>query len=60
MTTVRFYNQLKLMAMVPEEMYSMEQVLLSVVFPIVVLEPIQVVEQVHQVEFKVVEEQQQW
>ena len=29
-------------------------------FPFVVLEPIQVVEQVHQVEFAVVEEQQQW
>ena len=50
--------QLKLKAMVPYGLYGMEQ--MSAVFPIVVLVPTQVVEQVHQVEFAVVEEQQHW
>ena len=49
---VQIYNQLKLKAMVPYGLYGMEQ--MSVVFPIVVLVPKQVVEQVHQVEFVVV------
>ena len=44
----------------PYEMYDMEQILLLVVFPIVVLEPIQVVVYIHQMEFAVVEEQRQW
>ena len=57
MIMVWFCNQLKLKAMDPYEMYGMEQILLSVVFPIVVLELIQLVEQVHQVEFVVFEEQ---
>ena len=51
MIMVWFCNWLKSKAMDPYEMYGMEQILLSVVFPIVVLEPIQVVEQIHQVEF---------
>ena len=50
--------QLKLKAMVPYELYSMEQ--MSVVFPIVVLVSTQVVEQVHQVVFVIVEEQRHW
>ena len=60
MIMVWFYKQSKLTAMVPEEMHSMEQVLLLLVFPIVVLEPMRVAEHIHQVEFVVVEEQQQW
>ena len=50
--------QLRLKVMVPYGLYGMEQ--MSVVFPIVILVPIQVVEQVHQVKFVVVEEQQHW
>ena len=57
---VWIYNQLKLKAMVPYGLHGMEQKYLLVVFPIVVLVPTQVAEQVHQVEFTVVEEQQHW
>ena len=59
MTTVWIYNQLKSKVMDPYAMYGMEQILLSVVFSIVVLEPIQEVVYIHQVEFAVVEEQRQ-
>ena len=59
MIMVWIYNQLKLKEMVPYGMHGMAQIQLLVVFPIVVLEPIQAVVYVHQVEFAVVEEQQQ-
>ena len=57
MIMVQIYNQLKLKAMVPYGLHGMEQKYLLVFFPIVVFIPTQVVEQVHQVEFAVVEEQ---
>ena len=55
MIMVQICNQLKVM--VPYGMHGMAQIQLLVVFPIVVLEPIQVVVYVCQVEFVVVEEQ---